>query len=105
METTPENYDYFILHQANDYILKQLSRKLKIPRDKIPVSLDRYGNNSSNSIPLVLSDHFGLASEGDMRIFICGFGAGLSFACGDLMISKDVIHPLIETDAYYREAL
>lgn len=103
-ETTPEDYDYFILHQANDYILKQLSRKLKIPREKIPVSLDRYGNNSSNSIPLVLSDHFGASPTGDLRIFISGFGAGLSFACGDLIINKEVIYPLIETNAFYKEA-
>jgi 3-oxoacyl-[acyl-carrier-protein] synthase III len=103
-ETTPENYDYFILHQANNYILKQLSRKLKIPTEKIPVSLDRFGNNSSNSIPLVLSDHFGNGNHGLIKIFICGFGAGLSFACGDLILDTSVINPLVETDAYYQEA-
>lgn len=103
-EKTPEDYDYFVLHQANNYILKQLSRKLKIPTEKIPVSLDRFGNNSSNSIPLVLADHFGLNKQGEIDIFICGFGAGLSFACGDLRIDTLVINPLIETDAYYKEA-
>lgn len=103
-ETTPEFYDFFILHQANNYILKQLSRKLKIPTEKIPISLDRYGNNSSNSIPLVLSDHFGNRNHGFINIFICGFGAGLSFACGDLMLDTSVINPLVETDAYYSEA-
>jgi 3-oxoacyl-[acyl-carrier-protein] synthase-3 len=103
-ETTPEYYDFFILHQANNYILKQLSRKLKIPTEKIPISLDRYGNNSSNSIPLVLSDHFGNGNHGLINIFICGFGAGLSFACGDLMLDTSVINPLVETDAYYSEA-
>ena len=99
-----DDYDYFILHQANHYILKQLSRKLKIPFDKIPISLDRFGNNSSNSIPLVLADHFGKNKKGDIQIFICGFGAGLSLACGDLNISTDVINPLIETDDYYLDA-
>jgi 3-oxoacyl-[acyl-carrier-protein] synthase-3 len=103
-EKMPEDYDYFILHQANNYILKQLSRKLKIPSEKIPVSLDRFGNNSSNSIPLVLADHFGLANHGSLKLFICGFGAGLSFACGDLIIDTAVINPLIETDSYYKEA-
>ena len=103
-EKTPEDYDYFILHQANNYILKQLSRKLKIPTEKIPVSLDRFGNNSSNSIPLVLADHFGTNNQGEIKIFICGFGAGLSFACGDLLVDTKIINPLIATDAYFKEA-
>lgn len=103
-EKTPEDYDYFILHQANNYILKQLSRKLKIQTEKIPVSLDRFGNNSSNSIPLVLADYFGIEKQGNIKIFICGFGAGLSLACGDLTIDTAVVNPLIETDSYYKEA-
>ena len=97
-ETTTEDYDFFVLHQANNYILKQLSRKLKIPVEKIPVSLDRFGNNSSNSIPLVLADHFGGKHLGNLHIFICGFGAGLSLASGDLVIDTAVVNPLLETD-------
>ncbi|WP_295333247.1 3-oxoacyl-ACP synthase III family protein [Flavobacterium sp.] len=103
-ETTTEDYDFFILHQANNYILKQLSRKLKIPTEKIPVSLDRFGNNSSNSIPLVLADHFGGKHLGNLHIFICGFGAGLSLACGDLVIDTAVINPLLETDSCYLDS-
>ena len=103
-KTSPDYYDYFILHQANNYILKHLSRKLKIPTEKIKVSLDRFGNNSSNSIPLVLSDHFGKGNHGKIKIFICGFGAGLSYACGDLILDTANVNPLVETDAYYHEA-
>lgn len=103
-ETTTEDYDFFVLHQANNYILKQLSRKLKIPTEKIPVSLDRFGNNSSNSIPLVLADHFGGKHLGNLHIFICGFGAGLSLACGDLVIDTAVVNPLLETDFCYLDS-
>lgn len=105
LQKTPEDYDYFILHQANNYILKQLARKIKIASEKIPVSLDRFGNNSSNSIPLVLADHFGAIEEREIKIFICGFGAGLSFACGELKIETSVINPILETDNYYQEAI
>lgn len=100
--TTPADYDSFALHQANMYILNQISRKLKVPMDKIPVALDRYGNNSSNSVPLVLADHY--AGKGDtMRVFMSGFGAGLSWACADVMIDTNAILPILETDAYYEE--
>lgn len=101
--TTPADYDSFALHQANKYILSQISRKLKIPMDKIPVSLDRYGNNSSNSVPLVLADHFAGKGSSTMRVFMSGFGAGLSWACADVVINTDAILPLHETDEYYKE--
>ena len=44
--------------ESNYYILKQISKRIKIPMNKIPISLDRFGNNSSNSVPLVIADHF-----------------------------------------------
>ncbi len=102
-QTSVDTYDYFTLHQANMYILKQISRKLKIPMEKIPVSLDRFGNNSSNSIPLVLSDHFGDKEEGSIRTLISGFGAGLSWAVGDIVVDFKNVQPLIYTDAYYQD--
>ncbi|HLN95914.1 MAG TPA: ketoacyl-ACP synthase III [Flavobacterium sp.] len=103
-QTQPDTYDYFTLHQANMYILKQISRKLKLPFDKIPVSLDRFGNNSSNSVPLVLADHFGTQSGRSIRTLMAGFGAGLSWACADVTIDTDVILPLHVTDAFATEA-
>jgi 3-oxoacyl-[acyl-carrier-protein] synthase-3 len=100
-ETSADNYDSFILHQANLYILKQLSRKCKIPMEKIPVSIDRFGNNSSNSIPLVLCDHFYNKSD-FLKLFISGFGAGLSWACGTICIHTDAIFPIVESDDFLK---
>jgi len=101
--TNAESYDYFILHQANLYILKQLSRKCKIPFEKIPVSIDRFGNNSSNSIPLVLSDHFSTGENKNLKLFISGFGAGLSWACGEININQENILPIKVSDEYYNK--
>ena len=100
LNKTPDDYDYFTLHQANRYILKQLSRKIKIPMEKIPISLDRFGNNSSNSVPLVLADHFSNIEKRKLKLFMSGFGAGLSWACADIMIDSDVILPIIYSDAF-----
>jgi 3-oxoacyl-[acyl-carrier-protein] synthase III len=105
LEATPEHYDTFALHQANIYILKQLSRKVKIPFEKIQVALDRYGNNSSNSVPLALADRYGVQKAGDARVMMCGFGAGLSWACCDVTINTEKIYPVIFTDDYYNEPM
>ncbi len=99
--TDPGVYDIFALHQANTYILKQLSRKLKIPMEKIHITMDRYGNTSSNSIPLVLVDAYGEQEKQRVRTFLSGFGIGLSWGCVDISLAVDQIYPVIYSDEFY----
>ena len=70
--------------------------------EKIPISLDRFGNNSSNSVPLVLADHFSNIESKKLKLFMSGFGAGLSWACADLEIDSSGILPIIYTDAHHK---
>lgn len=99
-----EDYDIFAFHQANLFILKQLSKKIKIPLEKIQISLDRFGNVSSNSIPLVLADAYGKVDmERQINVFMSGFGVGLSWGCVDISIDSKRILPIIYTDEYYIE--
>lgn len=101
--TNPDSYDCFVLHQANLFIIRQIYRKLKIPVEKIPISINGFGNNSSNSIPLVLADHYGNERKGSLKTLMCGFGAGLSWGCCDLLIDKSVIFPVKYTDNFYKD--
>jgi 3-oxoacyl-[acyl-carrier-protein] synthase-3 len=81
--------DYFILHQANAIIIRTIAEKLKIPPEKIPMNIDRVGNTSSCSIPLLLSEVLSdpRIKRGD-KILLCGFGVGLSWATTVLRISS-----------------
>lgn len=101
--TTPNSYDCFALHQPNLYMLKKIAHKIKIPQEKLLVSIDRFGNNSSSSIPLVLADHYGDTNNGITRTFMCGFGSGLSWGCADVTIDKKFILPIIYTDEFFKE--
>lgn len=104
--STIESYDYFIMHQANQFIHKQLAKKLKIPTEKIPLSLDRYGNTSAASIPLTLCDAFGNEKENRHITFLsCGFGVGLSWGVLASEIDTENIFPIIETDDWFKEGL
>lgn len=94
----PDAFDVFAVHQANLFILKQLARKNRLPADKLPVSIDRFGNTSSNSVPLVLCDHFGNAPDRLLRVLACGFGGGLSLGCADFEIETARIFPVLESD-------
>lgn len=75
--------DYFVFHQANRYILSNIAKRLKIDPSKVPMqTVERYGNQSSASIPSALCGELGeeLCSPGTRRVLLSGFGVGLSWA-------------------------
>lgn len=78
--TSREEIDHYVLHQANIRILEGAARRLKIPMEKIPVNIDRYGNTSAASIPLLLDEmrRDGRLKAGD-KLVLAGFGAGLTW--------------------------
>ncbi len=53
---TDADIDWLIPHQANIRIMQSTARKLKLPMDKVIVTVDQHGNTSAASIPLAL-DH------------------------------------------------
>lgn len=101
--TTVENYDTFIFHQANEFIIKQLIRKLKLKKDTVPVSLSQYGNTGGISIPLTLCDAFGENGGGVRKILMCGFGIGLSWGVTSASIDLESVYPITKTSDYYAE--
>lgn len=80
-----EDIDYVVPHQANLRIIDYAAKKLSIPREKFYVNLDRFGNTSSASIPIALSDMYnqGKLKTGNLIVLV-GFGGGLT--CGATLI-------------------
>lgn len=78
---TKENIDFFILHQANKFMLDALRKKLKVPPEKLPILVEDCGNTVSSTIPLAL---FKLKREGRLQpgqqLMLVGFGVGYSWA-------------------------
>jgi 3-oxoacyl-[acyl-carrier-protein] synthase III len=72
-----------VLHQANVRIIDAAVEDLHIPRDKMLMQIERYGNTSAGSIPLVLDEanRSGRLRRGD-HVLISGFGAGLAWGTG-----------------------
>lgn len=97
------NIDMYVFHQANLFILKHLSNKLGIPMGKVPISIDRYGNTSGESIPLTLVDTFGEGKSDDtVKLIMCGFGVGLSYGGICLEMKKSACIPMIYTNYYFK---
>ncbi len=77
---SPENLNYLFLHQANLRIIEHIRKRLKLPAEKVPVNIDRFGNMSSATIPIAIHEEIvaGHLKEGDL-VAMVAFGAGLTW--------------------------
>jgi 3-oxoacyl-[acyl-carrier-protein] synthase III len=78
-----DEVDVYVPHQANVRIMDHAAQKLGIPRERMVVNVDRYGNTSSGSIPLALAEaqRDGRLRKGDL-VLMTGMGAGLTWGSG-----------------------
>lgn len=94
---TIDQLDAFVPHQANLFMLQHLGKRIKVPPEKMVVSLDEYGNTSSASIPLAMSHRLaGRLSTGKENLILAGFGVGWSWGaaaitCGPMAMPGIVI--------------
>ena len=99
--TSPDDYDLFCFHQANQFIIKQISKKFKLPKEKVPLSLNRYGNTGGISIPLTLCSNFGESDLGVLKVLMAGFGIGLSWGISSTEIDMSRVFPVIKTKDWF----
>lgn len=78
--TDIQDIKYFVLHQANARIFESVAKRLKMPIEKFPMNIDRYGNTSAASVPIMLDElnRAGKLERGDKLVF-AGFGGGLTW--------------------------
>lgn len=84
-----DDVDYFLFHQANNYMLKYLIKKLKLPSGKVPLNIEKFGNTSGLSIPLLICDqlHEEILDK-NLKVIMIGFGVGLSWGAAALNLNK-----------------
>lgn len=78
-----DDIDWFMLHQANKRIIDGIRNNVGGPQEKYPTNIDKYGNTSSASIPILLDE---MIADGKIKagqkIVMSAFGAGfVSAAC------------------------
>jgi 3-oxoacyl-[acyl-carrier-protein] synthase-3 len=84
---TVDSYDVFLLHQANTFMINHIAKKAKLPKDKVPINMDRFGNTSSATIPLLMAtDVSDLLKTGRRKVSMFGFGVGYSWAAASMEI-------------------
>lgn len=97
LNDSADSIDYFIFHQANKFITDHIAKKLRVPSDKVPYSLDKFGNVSSVSIPLTMVSALNtILPHNDYRVFMSGFGVGLSWGNAIMNIKKPYVAQITE---------
>jgi len=76
----PDDVDWICPHQANLRIINQAVERLGVVREKVLVNIDKVGNTSSASIPILLDQSMraGTIKEGQ-TVLMCALGAGISW--------------------------
>lgn len=93
--TEIDDYDDLVLHQANMMVLKNIAKRVKMPMEKVPVCLDRFGNTSGASVPLAIVDKYGAVDKDkELNLLTSSFGVGLSWGVAGFKISTKNILPL-----------
>ena len=77
---TSEDIHWMVPHQANIRIINAIAKRIKLPLDKVILTLDKHGNTSAASIPLALDTGVrdGRIKKGDTLLFE-GIGGGFSW--------------------------
>ncbi len=94
-----DSTDVFVMHQANQFMLHHLAKKVKIPLQKLPLSLSDFGNTSSASIPITIVRHLPQLVDHTLNTLLVGFGVGLSWSSAALKLGPIVIPPIVEVDS------
>lgn len=88
--------DYYIFHQANDFINSYLAKKLKLDTSKIPSTISKYGNTSSVSVPLTIVSELQGQFDTPKKLLLSAFGVGMTWATGIITLDGCKISDITE---------
>lgn len=93
------DYDYFVFHQANKYMLEAIRRKMGISKEKFSVQLEDCGNTVSSSIPIaIIRDYQERRITNGAKVMLAGFGVGYSWAACSIKINLSTKSEVQEND-------
>jgi len=77
---TIDDVDVIVPHQANLRILQGMAKKLKVPMEKVYMTIEKYGNISSATVPIALDDAVRNGTiDKDKLVLLTAFGGGLTW--------------------------
>lgn len=75
---TEKNIQWLVAHQANKRIIEAIAKRVGVPSEKVMMNIQKYGNTTSATLPLLLADYESQLKKGDNLIF-AAFGGGFTW--------------------------
>ena len=75
---TKEDITWLAAHQANKRIIEATANRIKLDSSKVMMNIQKYGNTTSATLPLLLADYEQQLKKGDKIIF-AAFGGGFTW--------------------------
>lgn len=88
--------DYYLFHQANAFINNYVAKKMKLEANKIPWTIEKYGNTSSVSVPLTIVSELKDKMAGEKKLMMSAFGVGMAWATGIVPFVDCKISDIVE---------
>lgn len=88
--------DYYIFHQANNFMNQFIVKKLKIDKGKVPSTIAKFGNTSSVSVPLTIVSELKDKLNGSHNLLLSAFGVGLTWATAITSFVDTQISEIVE---------
>lgn len=95
---TNEDFDYFVFHQANNFINSYIAKKMKLDTTKIPATISKFGNTSSVSVPLTIVSELKGKLDGNNQLLLSAFGVGMTWATGIVPFVDCKISDIVEVE-------
>jgi 3-oxoacyl-[acyl-carrier-protein] synthase-3 len=75
---TPETLAWLVPHQANMRIIEATAKRMGLPKEKVMINIERYGNTTAATIPLCLWEWENQLNKGD-NLILTAFGGGFTW--------------------------
>jgi len=75
---SPDELSWLVPHQANMRIIEAVARRMGIPKEKVMINIEKYGNTTAATIPLCLWEWESQLKKGD-NIILAAFGGGFTW--------------------------
>ena len=93
-----DSIDFIVFHQANNFINSYIAKKMKLDADKIPHTIEKFGNTSSVSVPLTIVSELKDKLEGSKTLLLSAFGVGMCWATGIVPFIDCKVSEIVEVE-------
>jgi 3-oxoacyl-[acyl-carrier-protein] synthase-3 len=97
-----DEIDYYMFHQPNQFMVKKMIKKMKLPEEKAPTNIfSLFGNSSGVTLPVNIVYNLGnLLESKTLKLILSAFGGGLAWntaaiEMGNMKFCKMIGHPVI----------